>query len=97
MAPDIAKSDLESSTSASETELRHTGNTFSGSGLKSRFYKPIEKYEGHHRYDPDFEWEPEEERKVVRKVRPSSCPGLESRVLIVYQCRLTKESALGFA
>lgn len=33
-----------------------------------RFYKPIDSYEGMHRWDPDFEWEEWEERKVVRKV-----------------------------
>ncbi len=32
------------------------------------FYVPIDKYEGKHRYDPKFEWEPHEERKLVRKV-----------------------------
>jgi hypothetical protein len=31
-------------------------------------YKPIEKYEGAHRFKPDFVWEPEEERKLVRRV-----------------------------
>ena len=33
------------------------------------FYTPIENYEGKHRYDPKFEWEPKEEKKLVRKVR----------------------------
>lgn len=32
------------------------------------FYMPIERYEGRHRYDPDFQWEPKEEKKLVRKV-----------------------------
>lgn len=31
-------------------------------------YKPISTYEGIHRWDPDFEWTEEEEKKVVRKV-----------------------------
>ena len=34
-----------------------------------RFYTPIDNYEGKHRYDPQFRWEPHEERKLVRKVR----------------------------
>ena len=42
--------------------------TFISSGVDEEFYKPIEKYEGYHRYDPYFEWEPKEEKKVVRKV-----------------------------
>ena len=36
------------------------------------FYTPIENYEGKHRYDPTFEWEPKEERKLVRKVRTNN-------------------------
>lgn len=35
------------------------------------FYAPIEAYEGRHRYDASFEWEPKEEKRLVRKV--SSC------------------------
>ncbi|KAJ9237880.1 hypothetical protein DTO169E5_5051 [Paecilomyces variotii] len=33
-----------------------------------RFYKPIPTYEGFHRWDPDFEWEEHEEKKIVRKI-----------------------------
>lgn len=33
-----------------------------------RYYKPIPEYEGIHRWDPDFEWTEDEEKKVVRKV-----------------------------
>ena len=36
-----------------------------------RFYKPIDSYEGLHRWDPEFEWEPKEEKRLVRKVRCS--------------------------
>ena len=32
------------------------------------FYAPIEAFEGRHRYDPAFEWEPREEKRLVRKV-----------------------------
>lgn len=35
-------------------------------------YRPVEQYEGIHRYDPKFEWKPKEERKLVRKVRSCS-------------------------
>lgn len=41
--------------------------TFETFGNES-YYTPIEAYEGKHRYDPTFEWEPTEERKLVRKV-----------------------------
>ncbi|CBF83667.1 hypothetical protein AN2959.2 [Aspergillus nidulans FGSC A4] len=33
-----------------------------------RFYKPIPEYEGIHRWDPDFDWSEEEEKRLVRKV-----------------------------
>lgn len=73
IAPDIAKSDYDAS--GSETDIprsrfgahKREGVTFDKSGLEVH-YKPIDTYEGRHRYDPDFEWEPEEERRVVRKV-----------------------------
>ena len=42
--------------------------TFETFGDES-FYTPIDTYEGKHRYDPTFEWEPKEEKKLVRKVR----------------------------
>lgn len=41
--------------------------TFATSGL-DKYYRPVAGYEGMHRYDPDFEWEPEEEKRIVRKV-----------------------------
>jgi len=34
-------------------------------------YKPIESYEGYHRWDPKFQWEAKEEKKLVRKVSSS--------------------------
>ena len=32
------------------------------------YYKPIDDYEGRHRWDPEFVWEAKEEKRVVRKV-----------------------------
>ncbi|OJD35549.1 major facilitator superfamily [Diplodia corticola] len=46
--------------------------TFATSGL-DKYYRPVEGYEGMHRYDPDFEWEPEEEQRVVRKIDKRIC------------------------
>ena len=63
-----------SSPAGSDSELKQHQRgkdgaaTFAAGGLRARLYAPIEKYEGRHRYDPDFEWEEEEERRVVRKV-----------------------------
>ncbi|KAL2865736.1 putative transporter [Aspergillus lucknowensis] len=33
-----------------------------------RFYKPIPEYEGIHRWDPEFDWTEEEEKRLVRKI-----------------------------
>ena len=68
--PDVAKSSFhisESNESKPHGNKVRKGTTFETSGLEP-YYKPIGKYEGRHRYDPDFEWEPEEEKRVVRKV-----------------------------
>ena len=80
VVPDVPKSDY-SSANASETEFQTSGATFSGAGLKAGFYKPIDHYEGKHRYDPGFEWEPVEERKVVRKVRNEAHCHRQSEIL----------------
>lgn len=50
------------------------GTTWAAQGLKTDSYRPVDTYEGIHRYDPDFEWKPEEEKRVVRKVRRSMLP-----------------------
>jgi hypothetical protein len=49
-------------------KLHREGTTFAAHGLRRDNYKPVDTYEGIHRYDTGFEWEPEEERKVIRKV-----------------------------
>lgn len=46
---------------------RNGKKTFETESLES-FYKPIASYEGAHRFDPAFEWEAKEERRLVRKV-----------------------------
>jgi hypothetical protein len=72
--PKVSKSDPDLNGSDSDSNnqgirVRERGDlTFDTAGLDSH-YQPIEKYEGLHRYDPKFDWEPEEERRVVRKVR----------------------------
>ncbi|KAE8351332.1 major facilitator superfamily domain-containing protein [Aspergillus coremiiformis] len=38
-----------------------------------RYYKPIDEYEGIHRWDPDFEWEEQEEKKLIRKIDLRVC------------------------
>lgn len=46
---------------------RKGDKTWDNDSLDS-FYKPIDSYEGIHRFDPDFQWDPKEEKKLVRKV-----------------------------
>ncbi|OAP59903.1 hypothetical protein AYL99_04905 [Fonsecaea erecta] len=36
-------------------------------------YVPIERWEGRHRFDPSFEWEPAEEKRIVRKIDLKIC------------------------
>ncbi|KIW48307.1 uncharacterized protein PV06_00909 [Exophiala oligosperma] len=36
-------------------------------------YVPIDRYEGRHRWDPEFEWDPAEEKKLVRKIDWKIC------------------------
>jgi hypothetical protein len=55
-----------------DTEAGAANNIHGGVFDDSRaaeFYKPIEKYEGKHRFDPHATWTAEEERKLVRSVR----------------------------
>lgn len=47
--------------------MRENNTTFERFG-KASYHQPIERYEGSHRYNPQFEWEPKEEKKLVRKV-----------------------------
>lgn len=37
-------------------------------GANHHLYRPIDGYEGIHRWDPDFEWTENEEKRIVRKV-----------------------------
>ena len=49
------------------------GETFA-SGGETRYYKPIDTYEGRHRWDPEAEWTEGEEKRIIRKVIMSSPP-----------------------
>ena len=44
------------------------GNTFGDTDSLEEFYKPIDTFEGLHRYDPSFSWDPKDEKKLVRRV-----------------------------
>lgn len=47
--------------------------TMGSESAKADFYRPIESYEGYHRYDPDFEWTAKEEKQIVRRLDLRIC------------------------
>jgi hypothetical protein len=59
------RDDIENS-SSDENNIK--GTVFDDSAA-AEFYRPVEKYEGRHRFDPTATWTPEEERKLLRTVR----------------------------
>lgn len=70
-APSTTKSTRSSSDEdehANESTIY--GSVFSDSRAQE-FYKPIEKYEGRHRFDMHATWSEDEEKKLVRRV--SAC------------------------
>lgn len=61
------------SSSRSEIKLEQLGTENLGRHVyetedTKEIYKPIEGYEGAHRFDPKFTWDPEEEKRLVRTV-----------------------------
>lgn len=75
--PDISADEKNisgtSSTDESDKEFQQTittvGKSTFDSGAGHHLYRPIDSYEGIHRWDPDFEWTENEEKRIVRKVR----------------------------
>ena len=63
---DPAKHVVDDDSSSSRTSIKESG-TFLTEGL-NEFHVPIDKYEGRHRYDPEFRWDGSEEKKLIRKV-----------------------------
>lgn len=59
-----------STTSLSDDELRRgkVSECAFDATEDPELYKPIDSYEGRHRWDPYFEWSEKEEKKLVRKV-----------------------------
>lgn len=65
----------ESSASSSSTKLdtvEANGRLVWETDDAKEIYKPIEGYEGSHRFDPSFQWDPEEEKRLVKVVSLSS-------------------------
>ncbi|KAL4780625.1 major facilitator superfamily domain-containing protein [Aspergillus varians] len=65
-------SDADDSDREKQGHSHLKGSTFN-STEDPRFYRPIDTYEGLHRWDPHFEWTEEEERKIVRKIDARVC------------------------
>lgn len=68
--PERPNNDFDSLSSgelAVYTAKQADGETFANGG-QTRFYRPIDNYEGFHRFDPKAEWSKNEEKKIVRKV-----------------------------
>lgn len=69
--PEDKGNDFDSLSSGEEAifaSKQAQGETFADGG-ETRYYRPILKYEGYHRWDPKAEWSEKEEQKIVRKVR----------------------------
>jgi len=79
---DTAESDNNSDTAVntSGTETRY-GTTFISSDIGKDRYRPVDSYEGIHRYDPDFVWDKPEEKRLVRKVSNIMLQGLTEPTL----------------
>jgi hypothetical protein len=64
---------VSNSASSSDTKLgdanERNGRHVWNSEEAKQIYKPIEGYEGAHRFDPTLTWTPEEEARLVRRVR----------------------------
>jgi hypothetical protein len=59
--------DSETSSQKSENLVKNVNNVFEAPEA-TEIYKPTAKFEGSHRFDPLATWEPEEEKKLVRRV-----------------------------
>ncbi|KAI9708651.1 MAG: hypothetical protein M1820_003869 [Bogoriella megaspora] len=51
---------------------RRGDTTFASRDLRN-YSKPIDSYEGRHRWDPEFEWDEKEEKRLVRKIDIRIC------------------------
>jgi hypothetical protein len=61
--------ELDSEASSQKSgDLVKKQNTVFESPEALEIYKPTAKFEGSHRFDPSATWEPEEEKKLVRRV-----------------------------
>lgn len=68
--PELVKGAYETTSSnLSSVRLGESEGGVFATGGNIDSYKPIDEYEGAHRYDPYYEWTEKEEKKLVRRVR----------------------------
>lgn len=70
--PEATYSD-DSDRDLQESRSTRDKGTFDAS-VGHHLYRPIDSYEGIHRWDPEFEWTENEEKRIVRKVRSLILP-----------------------
>ena len=73
------------------------GGVFGNSGELAEHYRPIEGYEGMHRFDPKAEWTEKEEARVVRQVCYFFPPFPSRKKRVLRDGRSTTASARGAA
>ncbi|KAJ5729608.1 uncharacterized protein N7483_004116 [Penicillium malachiteum] len=67
-SPEASDSSLDESDREWQQQYSHSGEGTFEVKEGHQFYRPIDSYEGIHRWDPNFEWTKEEEQKIVRKI-----------------------------
>jgi hypothetical protein len=67
----VSSSSAASSKTALDVDHPAGHNVWENEDSKA-LYKPIEGYEGSHRFDPSFEWNEDEKRRLVKVVSLSS-------------------------
>ncbi|RVD87829.1 uncharacterized protein DFL_002037 [Arthrobotrys flagrans] len=69
----VAANVISDDSSFSDESTKGKNITFASKGLADDLYVPIDTYEGRHRYDPTYEWDPKEEKRLVRKIDWKIC------------------------
>lgn len=63
------ETDLPQSESSTLSDAPKTPSNVFSAAEALDLYRPVEGFEGAHRFDPSATWSPEEEKKLVKKVR----------------------------
>ena len=89
-------SSLASSTDLSDSafDMKQASGETHAQGGDTRWYKPIDTYEGRHRWDPTADWTEKEEKQIVRKVQARPRHHV---VILTASFSLISESVLGVA